>query len=83
MDRKISINVNACLPEMSWRLYTAIMALLWYGKDRLNQNIINRLKDLDIEIIQVYESSLPHNERQSKTTEKEEANFTESYEEHG
>ncbi|NLY18564.1 MAG: HD-GYP domain-containing protein [Clostridiaceae bacterium] len=84
MDRKISINVNACLPEMiiAETIYSDYGAVIVWEKTELNQNIINRLKDLDIEIIQVYESSLPHNRKRKevKPQKKEEANFTESYE---
>lgn len=84
MDRKISINVNSCLPEMviAETIYNDYGAVIVWEGTELNQNLIYRLKDLGIEIIQVFESSLPHNRKREevKLQKTEALHFTESYE---
>jgi len=84
LEKKINIHVNALLPEMviAETIYNDYGAVIVWEGTELNQNLINRLKDLGIELIQVFESSLPFNRklRESKPQKPEEVHFTEAYE---
>lgn len=84
MDKKINIKISACLPEMvtAETIYNDYGAVIVWEKTELDQSLINRLKDLGIEHVQVYESSMPYNrkKREVKPSKVEEVHFTESYE---
>lgn len=84
MDKKINININECLPGMitAETMYNDYGAIIVWGKTELDHNTIKRLKDLDIDLIQVYESSLPYKriKTENKPDKAEEIHFTEAYE---
>ncbi len=83
LDRKISIHINTCLPDMitAEAIYNDYGAVIVWEDTRLDRAIINRLKEFGIKVIQVYESSLPYKRKQGTGMQKAEViRFTESYE---
>lgn len=85
MDRKINININSCMPEMviAETIYNDYGAVIVWEDTELDRNLINRLKEIGIEVIKVYESSLPYFRKNGKEKPRDEAeriHFEEAYE---
>ena len=68
MDRKIKVNIDACLPKMvtAETVYNKYGAVIIWENTEMDGMAINRLKDFGVEDLLIYESSLPVMKRQSE-----------------
>ncbi len=85
MDRKIKVTIDACLPQMvtAETIYNSYGAVIVWENTVLDDLLIARLKDFGIDIIRVFESSLPQNIKSQQPNiqiKSKEVQFSESYE---